>query len=442
MDQAAQRVQTTLLQTVEDHVERRAFFADEQDPLAFARVVGDQVGDGLRFACAGRALDDETAPVTRQPDGGVLGGVGRHHVPALTYRQRGGWRGLDVARLDREHAVERRVRIRGIDQLGVVADQRHLLVIEVDQADLRQIQVPRIAVAFGFLQIEADAFGFLSGIALHHLRMARAGDRCRTRFEPLRQRTGTDPALEQRAAQRTVIVALVAVVGKAWRRGARHAGGTTSPLVLLQALQGFLPDQPDLRFVDQSQLHGRLGALDLREQVGMDVCDRRFLQIDRLGQTDVVELAQLVAQHGIELRLAVGSLQRILVAHALASRQFDGQPQQRGDDALLRRLLQVVPAQERDDQAQVAEAVFGAVAARFLDQLVQGDRQIRLVLEPQPALQVDRAAGDDVGGERIAPRADVFRPDAVQLQHQRHAGHGQVDAAGGRLEVEEAVAAR
>ncbi|MNV94715.1 hypothetical protein D3C71_1895330 [compost metagenome] len=47
MDQAAQRIQPSLLEAVEHHVERGTLLADEQDALATSSVVRDQIGNGL-----------------------------------------------------------------------------------------------------------------------------------------------------------------------------------------------------------------------------------------------------------------------------------------------------------------------------------------------------------------------------------------------------------
>ena len=58
MNEAAQLIQPLLAQPVKDHVNGRAFFANKQHALAARHIVRDQVGDRLRFARAGRALDD------------------------------------------------------------------------------------------------------------------------------------------------------------------------------------------------------------------------------------------------------------------------------------------------------------------------------------------------------------------------------------------------
>ncbi|MCY1218560.1 hypothetical protein D9M72_305090 [compost metagenome] len=441
MDQAAQRVQPALLEPMEHHVERGALFADEQHALAAAGVVGNQVGDGLRLARARRALDDKAALAARQANRCVLGRVGRHHVPLLGRCERCGRLGLHVARIDREYAVERPIGAGLVQQLRVVAHQRHLAVVEVGERHLRQVQVPGITVAFGLLQHVALALFALRGGGAAHVGLARTGGGCGARFEALRQFARPHPMLEQRAAQRPVVVLRIAV-----RRqpAAAARGGRARPaaLELLHPLQRLLPHQPHRGLVDQAQLDRGLGAANLREDARMDLRDRGLVEIHGLVQPDVVQLVQVMAQHRVELGLAARALDHILVAYALAFDQLHRQPQQRRHDALVRRLLQVVPAQERHHQAQVAEAVFGAVAAGLGDQAVERRRQVGLVVEAQPLLQRYRLARHQVGRERSAPGADVLGPHAFDLQHQRHAGHGDVDGGRGRPEVQQAVAPR
>ena len=113
----------------------------------------------------------------------------------------------------------------------------------------------------------------------------------------------------------------------------------------------------------------------------MDLSNGGLLQVHGFRHADVVELAQLMAQHRIEFGLTILALDQVLVAHALAASELDRQPQQRRGDAFRRRVLEVMPAQERHDQAQVTEAVFGPVAARLLNQAIKCDRQIGLVIE-------------------------------------------------------------
>ena len=202
VDQAAQRRQPALLEAVEHYIQRGAFFADEQHPLPAPGIVGDQVGDGLGFAGARRALDDEAAPVAGKAHGGILGSVRGHHIPLRGDRQRRRGGGLQFARLNRENAVQRRVGVRLGEQLRVIAHQRHLAVIEIGQGDLSEVQIPGVAMAFAFLQHIAGA---LARRFRHLAHVRLAGRRGGTRLEALGQGAGRYPVFVERAAQRAIV---------------------------------------------------------------------------------------------------------------------------------------------------------------------------------------------------------------------------------------------
>ena len=165
-------------------------------------------------------------------------------------------------------------------------------------------------------------------------------------------------------------------------------------------------------------------------------------QIQGLGELDVVELGELVAQHRVEFRQPAFGLDHVLIAHALAPHQLHRQPQQRGGDAFIGGFLEVVPAQESHYQTQVGKAVFGAVAPGVGDQAVQRGGQVGLVFKAQPLLQRDGLAGHHIGSKRPAPAADLLGADALDLQHQRHAGHGEIHRRRTGPVVEQAVAPR
>jgi hypothetical protein len=82
------------LQPPGDDVQRRPFLGDEQHPLAVGDRAGEQVGDGLRLAGAGRALEHEGAPGGGLGDRAQLGGVGRDGAPRGQLVEVGGARGV------------------------------------------------------------------------------------------------------------------------------------------------------------------------------------------------------------------------------------------------------------------------------------------------------------------------------------------------------------
>ena len=67
------------VEPADDGVDGRALLGDEQHPLAVGRQGGDEVGDGLRLAGAGRAVHDEVRPRAHRLDGLLLAAVGVEH---------------------------------------------------------------------------------------------------------------------------------------------------------------------------------------------------------------------------------------------------------------------------------------------------------------------------------------------------------------------------
>jgi hypothetical protein len=390
VDHAAQLVQAALAQAVEDDVDRGPFLADEEHPLAAPDMVGDQVGDGLRLAGAGRALNDVALATARQGHCSALRGIGLHHGPLIGQGQRRRRLGVDLARQHREHAVERRVDHVGIDQRVVVAHQRHLAVVEVAQRDAAEIQIPEVGVGAALAQREGGGLGFVRG----HLRVAWR--RCTAHRLAQGQRRRAHALVEQLEPERAEVVGAVAVVGDGRRHRRAH---TLAAAKLFEPLTCPLVDQLDLGLRHQAQLHAGLGGRDLRLKLRMKVRDGGGAQIHRFGQRDAIDLAQLLPQHRIDFGLGGVGLQQVLIAHAFLACQIDRQQQQRRDDALVAVFLQVVPAQEGDHQRELREAVLGAVTARFLDDAVKRARQVGLVFEAQPARQRHPLAAQHVGGE-------------------------------------------
>ncbi|MCY1213485.1 hypothetical protein D9M72_252670 [compost metagenome] len=441
VDHAAQLVQPLLAQAVEHDVDGGALLADEQHALAAAHVVGDQVGDGLRLPRARRALDDVAGAGARQRHRGGLRGVGLHHGPLVGQRQGGRRLAVDATRLQREHAVEGFARQVGFGQPRVVAHQRHLAVVEVAQRHGREVDVPLVGVAAALAQREGLALGVVDrrGRHLRRARLRRAADGLAHR-----QRHGAHARMEQLQPARAEVVLRVAEVlrGHRHRRGRAHAGAA---LELLEPLARALVHHGDLGLLHEPQLHAGFALRDLRRQLGVELFERGLAQVHRLGQRDAVELAQVVAQRGVHLRLAGRGFEQVLVAHAFLARQLHRQHQQRRGDALGAfglALLEVVPAQEGDHQRQLREAVLGPVAPRLLQDAVERAGQVGLVFEAQPARERHGVAAGDVGGKAAVPHAQLVGADAVEVDHQRHAGDGEVHMRLRRLEVQQAVAPR
>jgi hypothetical protein len=68
---------------LDDGVEGRAFFRDEQDALPVGDTLGDQVGDRLALARARRPLNDQMGAALGRLDGGLLGRVAEQDMKFL-----------------------------------------------------------------------------------------------------------------------------------------------------------------------------------------------------------------------------------------------------------------------------------------------------------------------------------------------------------------------
>ncbi len=487
MDQAAQVAQAALAETGIDHVDRRPLLADEQHPLAAGHVVGDQVGDRLRFPGAGRALDDVAGAGPGLFDGRGLRGVGGHDVIALVQRQ--GGRQLAFGRPGRqgEGGLEGRVPRRLVQQRLIVPHQRHLAVLEVPQRHAAQVEVPDVGVFLApFLQVKEQTFLFGRGrigpslrerfrlrsipLSLRESAGVR-GDRLKTALTPCpspgrrgelfgsRPRFGggeaprprflfddraemrggrTDLRREQRDAQRMVVGLIVAVVQVL--ETADAAAGQPGPAAILVQLAACpVVDQLDPRPVDLVEGNGRLAGRDLPSQVVEKLVQAGRRQVEHLGQVDVVKLLELVADDRVDLGLRGNRFQRIGVADAFFLLQLHGQEDQRGIEPLDRLLLEVRPVEEADHQPQLPEAEFGLVPPRLGHDAIEHAGQIQGLGEVQVLVQGDRPAADHGGVQTIVPDEDLFRPDAGDVERQGDRGVREVDGLHRGAEVQQPV---
>ena len=162
------------------HVERRALFADEEYPLSLSGIIRDQVGDRLRLARAGRALNDIAAASAGESYRLILRGIAGNDAPLFFRRDRRRRLLNEGTRFDREHLIEGWLRVRRVDQRVVIAHQRHLLIVEIGEGDGGQVDFPRKLVTF--------AAGLAIGHALrfgdHELTLGRiSASRCYTLWQ-------------------------------------------------------------------------------------------------------------------------------------------------------------------------------------------------------------------------------------------------------------------
>ena len=402
----AQPPEPLLRQAVLDHVDRRALLADEEHPAATRHLIGHQVDDRLRLAGARRTLDDEALAGARQGDRAQLRGIPIHHVVAILerhLRRLGGER----ARAEGEEDVEGLRWLGRPQERAVVADQGHLPVVQVRERDADQIEGPAVGrrLAGGILQVVV--------LPLHLADLGDlpedAGPRLLQQVA-LRGRGGQDDVLEELDAQGRTPLARVGVV-VAMQRAHAASGEARAPLVGLELAPRDRLHERDPRAVHALEDHGGLGRGDLLGQGAVELGERlRLREIHRGGQGEAVELLQVMGEDRVHLGELGGGLQRVRVAHALALHQTRGHQQERRGDALLRLVLQVVPVEEADHEAQLREAVLRRVAGRIEAQSVQRGRDEGVVLEAQPAGEGEGLLGEHrLAGSRRLPRSPASR---------------------------------
>ena len=76
MELQAEWPEAGLGQATVNHFQGGPFFRDEQNRFPQRQIVGDDVGDGLRFAGAGRTMEDEAFPGSRRMDSRELRRIG------------------------------------------------------------------------------------------------------------------------------------------------------------------------------------------------------------------------------------------------------------------------------------------------------------------------------------------------------------------------------
>jgi hypothetical protein len=184
VDQADEVVQAALPQPVVHDVDGRALLAHEEDPLPLGQQVGHEIGDRLGLPGARRPLDDVAAAGLGGGQGAELGRIAEHD--RIT-RGEIDVRHLEVRwpRCQRKDRLEGAARLVAGDEAVVVADERHLAVVEVSEGEVAKVEIPGVRVAgVGAALTEGDERLLL----LHTL--ARIVRRCGIRIRRRSGRTG------------------------------------------------------------------------------------------------------------------------------------------------------------------------------------------------------------------------------------------------------------
>ena len=172
--------------------------------------------------------------------------------------------------------------------------------------------------------------------------MGQARLRQSARRGPLGQGSRQPFFPEKLQTERSEVLPIVAVTEA--RFGAlRRSAEFLFALELGEPLPRPLVDELDLRFIHQSQGHPRFAGADLRFEFPVKLLQRLFAQVHRLRQAQAIELVEMMTQRRVDLGFARRRVEQVLIADAFLLRQLDRQQQQRRDDALLRRFLEIVP---------------------------------------------------------------------------------------------------
>ena len=273
VNQATKLMELLLFQAGVDHVDGRPLLADKQHLLAAHHVIGNQIGDGLGFAGAGRSLNDVAGALARQANGGGLGWVAWHNVEPFVQGQGRSRLGLHRSGHQREDGVEGRILHPIRRQFGVIPHQGHLAIAEVAQRQPAEIKLPVIRVVVGLFteRIEltlALGRGHLV-IRRHHVTPRRG-----LLLHDLAQTRGRGPnaSVENRQAQRMEVRRIIAVIHVQKVLHAPPRKPSAAPITVQTAL-GQVVDQVDPRTIHLGQADPRFAGGDLGGQLVEDLVE-------------------------------------------------------------------------------------------------------------------------------------------------------------------------
>ena len=218
------------------------------------------------------------------------------------------------------------------DEIVIVANQRHLSIVEVRQRHRAKIELPVVRACAGAAVDRVEGPVKLLGFALRWLRAAAfvklrrhpAGARLRIglRQLPSWRTADANVALENLHAQRLVVWPRVAIGDAAVILDARPRDAAPE---VVELAAGRPVDEHDARRLDQRQLDAFCRLLQLLRQIGVQGADRIHVGgVHCFRQPDIVELAQMIAQRRIDLRFRRANIEPEAVLHALAPGQRGG----------------------------------------------------------------------------------------------------------------------
>src|SRR5205814_6778737 len=137
-----------------------------------------------------------------------------------------------------------------------------------------------------------------------------------------RHRRGTDFLQKQLQAQRMEMLAIVTAI-RFYSASCPARLKLDAAAILVHALPGLLVNEFNLRAINLIERHPWFARLDLRLERIVELVKRSFFQIDDLRQAQVVEMLEMIPQRGVDLGLARGRIENIIVAHTFLLREFN-----------------------------------------------------------------------------------------------------------------------
>ena len=347
-----------------------------------------------------------------------------------------------------EHRVKRRTGHVRLDEFRKIANERHLAVIEIAQREAAKIKIPSIRILVGAIaqgeHLALGLNGFFRGLRTGGGQ--RIDDVRETRLRrgtgDIAQRHGRGANLVQKQLQAkgTEIFAVVGIV-RFYQR-ARFAGlQFLAATVLIHPLAGLFMDQINLDAIHLVQRHAGFAGVNLRLERVEKLVQRGFLEIDELGEIEIIKFLEMMPQGGVHLGLGGDGIEHVIIAHAFFLGEFHREQEQRGMDAFVFILLEIVPAEETQDEAQLGEAIFRAVVAGFTDDFIQHAGNVGRIFEAEIFAERHGPTGGNGGGEFGMPQEKLLQLDVPVIQQDRHGGDREIQGVERGLEINQPVTA-
>ena len=319
MNQTGQITDSALFEPRINHIDRRPFFADKQNSFASRDVIGDQVRDRLRFPGTRRPLNDVAFAFPSPSDRRRLRRVTGQNI-AATLQCRCLRKPLGHSCFSRKDIIKNPMLTHTFNQSVVIANQRHLAVLEVRQRQVALIKGPSVGIVIGFrLESRVRPAMTISLLSLAHrsLRQLRGYGFCSVVIA-----TRVNVLPKQLNSERLVVGRIIAVFQIRIRPLPSPILAST-PTILLQLATRPLVDDLKLRSIHELKLNGGLSRLNLFLEHLEQGIESRGGQIDMLWQTDRIKLLKHVSDYRIDFGHLTLRNQLIGITNTLVLFQLD-----------------------------------------------------------------------------------------------------------------------